>query len=454
MKDIDSQNKKSNDYLVSQLEESSKKIHSLTYFNSITNLPNRVKLTNIFRKELKVNREVERAIFSVDIDRFHSINELYGREIGDQLLILIGERLKTIFCDDICVYHDGVDEFFVYLRNIGYEEIEKKGQDILEFLAAPFKVKGHIFYITASIGISHYPTTGITIEQLLDQAEIAMFKVKKSLRNNYQVFLPHDAKVMVRRNQIELDMQKALDNEELYLNYQPKVDIETGKLIAVEALIRWNHPLLGVISPGEFIPVAEETGMIIDIGYWVICEAVKQTKEWHDLGYHVHTAINVSAKQLEDNYFVAKLLEILNTFHINPKYLIVEITESVFKNFRQVKKIISDLKANGIRIALDDFGTGYSSFGVLKEDFIDMIKIDKSFIDDIPENNISSILVSTMIRMGEDMELNMIAEGVEDSKQVEYLLQKGCKLGQGYLFSRPIEADQILDYIKENGCTC
>lgn len=352
------------------------------------------------------------------------------------------------------MYHDGVDEFYVYLKDIPYTELENKGQELLDILTPPFHLENNIFYIAASIGISHYPTVGKTIDDLLAQAEIAMLKVMNITRNSFQIFKPSDATEMVRKKRIEFDMQKALDNEELNLVYQPKVLLDSGKLVSTEALIRWRHPELGPIPPNEFIPIAEETGMIIEIGYWVIYEAVKQTRAWHDLGYTVRTAVNVSAEQFGEEFFASKVLDILYTFGLNPYYLVIEITESVFKNFKRKKKVISKLQEAGVQIALDDFGTGYSSFGVLKEDFVDSIKIDKSFIDNIPDEKVSSIIASTMVNVGKELDLTVIAEGVETKEQATYLIEIGCNYGQGYLFSRPVSGPKILEYIKAHGCTC
>lgn len=441
----------SNEQLVSRLNETKKEIYCLTYHNPITNLPNRKKFDEIFEEKIRQQNCSEAAVLSIDIDRFHSINELYGRDTGDQLLLLVAERLRNLFECDHCVFHDNKDTFLVYSEGTTYEDTEQLGLDIFEVLSELFTIDGRSFYITASVGGSHYPTTGKTSHDLLNQAEIAMFKVKKCTQNSYITFLPQDAKDIERKVKIELELQKAIENEELFLMFQPKIELKTDKVISVEALLRWNHPELGVIPPNEFIPIAEETGIIIDIGYWVIYEAVKQTRVWHDLGYKVRIAINVSAMQFWDRHFVMKLSDMLTTFKIDAKYLEVEITESVFKDYCHSDSVVEKLKRLGARIAIDDFGTGYSSLSILKDTIIDTVKMDKSFIDNIPKDPISSILVATMIRMGEDLGFSLIAEGIETQEQADYLIEHGCFLGQGFLYSKPVLAPELTEYMERNG---
>lgn len=220
--------------------------------------------------------------------------------------------------------------------------------------------------------------------------------------------------------------------------------------MAVEALLRWTHPELGNISPGEFIPIAEESGIIRNIGYWVMYEAIRQTKEWQDAGYKISTAVNVSAIQLKERHFVKRVLKILTQLNLNPRFLIVEITESVIRDFKVAQNSIVELRNNNIRIAIDDFGTGYSSLSVLKDAEVDEVKIDKSFIDNVPEDSVSSSLVSTMIQMGQNMNFDIIAEGIETLEQSTYLLENNCLYGQGYLFSKPVFAHEITAYIENH----
>lgn len=433
--------------LEARLKESNETIYDLMYYDAITTLPNRKKLVQEFTLNLEEKEAEMSAIFVIDIDRFHSVNDIYGREIGDRLLFAVGERLKTIVKQSETVFANGEDEFIVYYQNLPFYKTEKMGRNIVEMLVNPFEIDDHLIYITVSVGVSHFPSTSQCIHELLDQAEIGMYKVKSSSRNNYQVFLPQDALELERKSRIELDLQRALEKNEMYLVYQPKINLATGELIAVEALLRWKHPKLGNITPGEFIPIAEESGIIRNIGYWVIYEAIRQAKAWQDSGYEVSTAVNVSAIQFKDCHFVNRVLEALKRLQLNPRFLIVEITESVVKNFQSAKKSIVELRNNDIRIAIDDFGTGYSSLSVLRESEVDVVKIDKSFIDHVPQDAISSSLVSTMIRMGQDMNFEIIAEGIETIEQSTYLLENNCKFGQGYLYSQPLLAHEITAFI-------
>lgn len=450
MKDIKTKDPATTDDLAAQLMKSNEIIYNLTYYDERTKLPNRKNLINRYNKMINNNKETYNAIFIIDIDRFHSINELYGREVCNRLLEAVGQRLQKFMSVEESVYSNGEDEFIVWDQGLPFNKAEKKGREMVDLLATPFTIDGHVIYITVSIGISHFPSTGQNIAELLNQAEIGLYKVKRNGRNNYRVFLIQDAVDIERRSRIEIDLQRAIERKQLYLAYQPKINLITGKLIAVEALLRWEHPELGNIPPGEFIPIAEESGIIRNIGYWVMYEAVRQAKEWQDMGYEIRTAVNVSEIQFRDRYFVKKVLEVLATLGLPARYLIVEVTESVVKNFQSAKNSIVELRNNDIRIAIDDFGTGYSSLSVLRDSQVDAVKIDKSFIDNVPSDFISSNLVNTIIQMGKNMNLDIIAEGIETKEQSEYLLKHNCLYGQGYLFSRPVSPEEITAFIENS----
>lgn len=453
LKNINTQERAKTKDLEARLKESNATIYDLTYFDAITKLPNRKKLIDKFNEKMETKEASDNAIFMIDIDRFHSINEIYGRKIGDQLLEQVGERLNRFVDNNESVFAHGEDEFIVYYQNLPFYKIEKIGQEMVELLSNPFTIVEQFVYITVSIGISHFPATGQCIHELLNQAEIAMYKVKGMVRNNYQVFLAQDAIKVARKSRIELDLQRALERNQLHLVYQPKINLATGELIAVEALLRWKHPEFGNISPGEFIPIAEESGNIQNIGNWVMYEAIRQAKEWQDMGYEISTAVNVSAIQFKDRHFVKRVLEVLKTLNLNPRFLIVEITESAIQDFQSAKNSIVELRNNNIRIAIDDFGMGYSSLSVLRDSEVDVVKIDKSFIDNVPRDAMSSSLVSTMIQMGQNMNFDIIAEGIETMEQSTYLLENNCKYGQGYLFSKPVLPHEITTYI-ENHSQC
>lgn len=435
--------------LIVELNKSKKNIYKLSNYDTITGLPNRKKLINTLNASIKEGSAVGKAIFLLDIDRFHSINELYGREVGDKLLNQLANRLQKLLGKNT-VFYNGEDEFYIVLENVPYFELRQFGSEIQAVTSDPFEIEGRRIYITVSMGMSHYPMTGQDIETLLLQAEIAMFKVKNTGKDGRQVFLLEDAEIVRRKRQLEFGLKEALENAEMFLVYQPKVILNTGKVYSVESLLRWQHPKLGLISPGEFIPIAEESGIIIDIGYWVIDEAVRQTKEWHEQGYKISTSVNVSAAQFNDRELVKRIVMTLEKYELDPKYLTVEITESVTRDHSYTEEIIRSLHNEGLKVAIDDFGTGYSSLGLLNNMYIDMIKIDRSFIFDVPTNSKNVSLVKAMIQMGKNLEFDILAEGIETSEQSDFLIENKCEFGQGFYFSKPITSDELTDYLQLN----
>lgn len=435
--------------MVTQLNEAHQYIYQLTYYDSLTKLPNRRKLKDTFNTSLDDPNPTEKAIIHIDIDRFHTMNDLYKRDVGDRLLIELGKRLQNLFEDEEVVYRDGEDEFLVYIEDVAFSEITAIGSKIQEAINSPFRIDGRTFYITGSIGMSHYPQTGQEIVTLLHQAEMAMYKVKKYGKNNYRVFVPKDAEVIERGRQIERGLHEALKNEEMSLVYQPKVDMRTGKVTGVESLLRWDHPELGTVSPGEFIPIAEESGVIMDIGYWVIFEAIRQMSKWHEMGHKINVGVNISAVQFGDKFLVKRILDILNIFEVDPGYFIVEVTESVMLDLDHAEKIAEELHEHNIRIAIDDFGTGYSSLSLLNNMYIDMVKIDQSFTQSVPNNEKTVALVKSMIEMSKHMDFLLVAEGIEMAEQKQFLVDNNCYYGQGYYFSRPVNADEVTKYVEE-----
>ena len=433
--------------MIKHINKSDEKIYKLSYYDPLTNLPNRIKLVEEFEKALIKSETKEKAVFLIDIDRFHTINELYGREVGDGVLIGVAKRLHTLLGQDAFIFRESEDELFVFIDDTSEARCREIGKDIVDVIAKPFKIKELTFYVTASVGISHYPYTSKNVEKLLLQAEIAMFKVKKAGKNGYHIFLPEDAVHTERKRRIEFGLKEALVNNELSLVYQPKVEMKTGNILGVEALIRWRHPDLGMVSPAEFIPIAEEAGLINEIGYWVIYEAIRQTKIWHKENVKISVAVNVSAMQFEDRYLVKRINNVLELFDLDPCYFIVEITESVMQKIEHADPVIRELHANNIRVAIDDFGTGYSSLSVLNNMFIDMVKIDKSFIDHIIKNEKTAALVRTMIQMGKSLNFKVVAEGIETSEQSDFLKENACEYGQGYYFSKPLAPQDIIPIV-------
>lgn len=423
-----------------KLEE--QKIRENSYYDQLTSLPNRKMFYRHFREQVQLE-EKEMSVIVLDIDRFKVINELYGRESGDKVLEMVAENLQLLLGEQAFIARESEDEFLILLETANEKRTKLIAEKIMSIFKKPLNIDNQLFYLTISMGISLYPETAQDILALYQQAEIAMYKVKETGKNNYHVFMTDDAASIERKRRIEFGLKEALTRNELYLVYQPKVDLSTGKSYATEALIRWKHPLLGEVSPGEFIPIAEESGIISDIGYWVVYEAIRQNKIWHNAGILLQVAVNVSALQYEDPFFVERIRQTLLHHNMEAKYLIIEITESVMQNAEQSNRVIKELHDLGVQVAIDDFGTGYSSLSVLNNVFIDIVKIDKSFIDGIMTKVNTASLVKTMIQMGKSLKFHIVAEGIETEGQAEFLKENDCSYGQGYLFSKPLRPEEI-----------
>lgn len=434
-----------NQQLQEELKASKDYIKELYYFDRLTKLPN-LKMLN---KRLNESKAKEKTVVMLDVDRFHSINVLYGREYGDLLIIELAERLKQVYGKEGVVYREGVDEFYLFLEDIPYDSLKVVGQQLIEIVSNPFEVKERIIYITASIGISHCPNSETSVENLILQAEVAKFQTKKRGQNNYLIYLPEDKEIIARNRAIEMSINKAIQNNEFYLVYQPKMNLATGEIAAVEALMRWEHPTLGNIPPFEFIPVAEQSGVMTDLGYWVIYEAARQLREWKDGGIELMVAVNVSATQFQDQWLVDRIVDSIALFDLDPAKFIIEITESVMSNPEYAKRVSDALHSHGIKVAIDDFGTGYSSLSLLSNMPIDILKIDRSFIQGVPGIQKTDSLVRSMIQMGRNLGFQVIAEGIETIEQQDFLVENDCPYGQGYLYSRPVLPDDIVSLVEQ-----
>lgn len=418
--------------------------HYTNYHDPLTQLPNRSKLITVFNESMQRAEKQEKAILVANIDRLHSINELYGRDIGDQVLIKLAERLKNLFENENVIFRES--HFFIFLQDVPFAELKPISQQIQAVINEPFKIDGQIFRITVSIGVSHYPSTGDNIDSLLQQAETAMLQVKKRGKNNYAIIKKTDIQKITRARRLEFDLQEALSRKELYLVYQPQIYLPTGKIKGAEALLRWKHPELGNISPVEFIPIAEETGIINEIGLWVIQQAVREAKKWHQQGLKINISVNISYVQFKNQDLVEDILAILETSHFDNRFFIIELTESLAKDLNHINKMTKPLTDCHVRVAIDDFGTGYSSLGMLGNTYVDMIKIDRCFIKDLTKSKQSMQIVKTMIQIAETLGTVVVAEGVEELAQLKFLQAHGCKYAQGYYFSRPVPAKKILTY--------
>jgi diguanylate cyclase (GGDEF)-like protein/PAS domain S-box-containing protein len=427
------------------------KIEFLAYHDGLTGLPNRYMFNEHLKQALlRCDQEKKKlAVLFLDLDRFRQINDTLGHDLGDLLLQQVSERLIACVRNEDIVARQGGDEFILLLENIEKSEVEQIAQEILDKLLDPFFLNEEEAYSTPSIGISIYPEDGRNETELIKNADTAMYNAKNKGKNTYSFYNYITEKSGLSKLTLENNLRRALLNNELTVNFQPKVNLATGEIIGTEALVRWEHPRYGYIPPSEFIPVAEETGLIISLGKQVLEKACYQNKKWHDQGFtNLMVAVNVSVLQFHKGNIIETVTQILEETKLPPNYLVLEITESVLQDIEESKCIIERLGEIGVKVAVDDFGTGYSSLTVLNRLPIHYLKIDKSFIDDLNTNGKS--LVKTIIEMGRNLKFELIAEGIENQKQLDYLKQNGCQYGQGYYFSKPMAANYIEEILKGN----
>lgn len=433
--------------LVIQHYYAEEKLNLMSYYDELTGLPNRRMFDEKVKNIIKQYQNSGNRMFGVlffDLDRFKQINDIHGQHIGDLLLVEVAQRLRGYIREQDSVYRWSGDEFILLLNDVSKDEVEKITERIINELSTPFFIKGLEIYMSPGIGISLFPHDGESVDELLRKADAAMYQAKKEGRNNYQFFNPiHDIKTR-ETLEIENELRKALKKKEFILYYQPIIDLTTNKVSAVEALIRWEHPRLGKVSPERFIPIAEETGMILQIGEWVLTTACNQVKQWQDSGIDVPAmSVNISFRQFYQPNLVEMIAQMIDETGINPSSLTIEITESMTMDVEAATRILYSLKNLGVNISIDDFGTGYSSFSYLKKFPIDYLKIDKSFIRDIAKSKDDENIATSILLMAQKLGLNVIAEGVETYEQLEVLRQNHCNKAQGFLFSKPVTAEGI-----------
>jgi diguanylate cyclase (GGDEF)-like protein len=386
------------------------------------------------------------ALLFLDLDGFKHINDSLGHAAGDQLLLSVSKRLMNSVRHSDTVSRLGGDEFVILLSEIAHpEDAATSANKILLTLASPHLLGGEELHIGCSIGMSVYPDDGQDADTLIKNADAAMYHAKDSGRNNCQFFKPEMHKKAVVRQSMEGNLHHAVDREEFLLHYQPKVDLDTGEIKGVEALIRWQQNGLGLIPPARFIPIAETCGLIVPIGRWVMRTACKQARAWQDAGLpYLQIAVNVSAMELQDKGFVRGVRNILSETGLPACFLEIEITESVLmKDVKFTAAVLQDVKAIGVQVAIDDFGTGYSSLSYLGTFPIDTLKVDQSFIQKISSNPDDSPIVNAIIGVAKSLKYLVIAEGVETEEQKSYLQAQQCDWAQGFLFSRPLAATQF-----------
>lgn len=430
------------------------RISYLAYYDELTGLPNRT----LFKDHLaQACIEADRhkrpvALMFLDMDDFKVINDTLGHEAGNLLLQAAASRLKNCFRSGDTLARFGGDEFAVVLANLGHaDDVGLVAQNVINTLKQPFAIPGNQLCITFSMGITLYPFDGNDTETLLRNADSAMYHAKGKGRNSYQFYSAE----MTRRAQAHLTLQiglrRAFEQGELLLHYQPQVEIWTGRITGVEALLRWHDPEKGMISPADFIPIAEENGLIIPIGEWVLRTACAQMRAWQDQGFpDISVAVNLSSRQFKQDRFAQRVGKIINEAGIDPRCLELELTESVLmEDAKSVSEILAEFKQAGISIAIDDFGTGYSSLSYLKRFPIDKLKIDQSFVRDVTVDANDASLVKAIIAMARALNLKTIAEGVETADELEFLRAEGCEEAQGYLIGRPMPAEKISELLQE-----
>ncbi|MFC7321605.1 EAL domain-containing protein [Halobacillus campisalis] len=432
-----------------QMEE---KIKYHAYYDSVTNLPNRVLFQDRLHQALNYAESSGRSlgVLFLDVDRFKKINDTFGHTFGDRVLKKIADRLLHRLPKEATVSRQGGDEFIILVPNLENKTgVKDYAREVLCVFSDPFHINGQEVSVKTSIGISMFPENGTSSEQLIKYADVAMYKAKKLSGNQFQLYDPNLEDRSLGSVELENDLYKALQNDELTVVYQPKYDAMKSRMFGVEALLRWHRPQKGIMKPKDFIPLAEETGLIIPMGEWILKKACEQGKEWHNQGLdHLSVSVNLSPQQFNQEDLVANVKTILEETDLPAPCLELELTENlIIHNTEKTLRIIHDLKDLGVKISIDDFGTGYSSLGYLKDFPVDTLKIDKTFIDELPDNPNNAAITNTIITLGNSLKLNVLAEGVEKKEQLDYLTDNGCYLIQGYYFSRPLKAEDVIHQI-------
>lgn len=417
----------------------------LAQHDSLTDLPNRILLNDRLTQAIALSHRHRHklAVLFLDLDRFKHINDSLGHVIGDGLLLSVAQRLRASVRSSDTVGRQGGDEFVILLAEMTLaQDAAVIAEKLLLSLNMPHRIEQHELHITASVGIATFPDDGTDAETLMKNADFAMYHAKDSGRNNFQFFNADMNSRAVERQSLEDGLRHALERQEFELHYQPKMNLETGMIIGVEALVRWRHPERGLVSPAQFIQIAEESGFIVPIGRWVLGEACRQARVWQDTGLPpLRIAVNISAVELRAKGFVAGVGAILNETRLEPRYLELELTETfLMQDSKSTVTVLQAIKDMGIHLALDDFGTGYSSLSYLKRFPIDTLKIDRSFVSDLTTDADDASIVSAVISMARSLHLRVVAEGVETREQLEFLQQHRCPFGQGYYFSPPMTA--------------
>ena len=441
---------------VSERKSAEERIHQLAHYDKLTGLPNRALFSQLLEQALAEAKYSKKhvAVLFIDLDRFKLINDSLSHDAGDAVLKQVARRLTESQLKRNTIARFGGDEFVVLMRDCNIPtDAAEEAQRLLTAIAQPMPLEGQEYHLTASIGISASPSDGENAQTMLKNADIAMYRAKEHGKNNYQFYSAQMNLHSFERLVLERFLRHALEQDEFRVFYQPKIDLVSGRLTGMEALLRWMHPGMGMISPVKFIPLAEETGLIVPIGAWVLKAACAQNKIWAEQGLaRLRVAVNLSARQFAQDDLHATILNVLEETGLDPELLELEITESVtMDNPEHAAELLRKLKALGIKLAIDDFGTGYSSLSYLKRFPIDNVKIDRSFIKDIPHDGDDVAITQAVIAMAHSLGLKVIAEGVESEEHVTFLRDHRCEEAQGYLFGAPMSAEDFTDLIAKCG---
>ncbi len=433
---------------ITKAKQSQEKLDHMAHHDSLTTLPNRLlfhdRLQHALQKAQRDKQEL--AILFIDLDRFKNVNDTLGHHIGDELLKQVASALTGRLREGDTLARLGGDEFIVLLENVeGQFGAAHVAEKLMAMFEQPFMVSDYELFVTGSVGISLYPHDAQDLNMLIRNADVAMYQAKARGRNGYQFYAPSMTGEGVERLRLEAMLRRSIDKNEIFLNYQPQVEIDTGRLIGVEALVRWQNPELGLVPPIRFIPLAEDTGFINQLGKWVLFESCRQMIRWQEAGLYVpKIAVNLSVKQFERGSIVNMVADILKETGLGPERLQLEVTESVIMTTGDALVFINDLHSIGVGLAIDDFGTGYSSLAYLKQLPVQTLKIDRSFIKDISTDINDEAITIAIIQLGKSLNLSVIAEGVETEEQAAFLLRNGCKQAQGYLYSTPVLPQDLL----------
>ncbi|GGC21981.1 putative bifunctional diguanylate cyclase/phosphodiesterase [Pseudoduganella buxea] len=451
---------------ISERKRTEEQIRRLAYCDSLTGIPNRQAFLETLERELARSRRESRkfAILFMDLDSFKRINDTLGHDVGDLLLKVVSERLhETIRPGDVVAHSDfsgtlarlGGDEFTIMIPDLtSVQDALAVAHRVKDAMRRPFHLDGHEIFVTASIGISLYPEDGEDGTSLLKYADTAMYHAKNCGKNNAKLYSSALTTQIMSHVKLEVGLRKALQHNELYLQYQPQIDVRSAQVVGVEALVRWRHPELGIIPPNDFIPLAEETGLIVPIGEWVLRTACLQARSWHQQSKRaLRVAVNLSARQFKDESLAQTVLAVLNETGLDPRLLELELTEgTLMDDALATLATLEQLRGLGIYLSIDDFGTGYSSMNYLKRFDVRALKIDKSFISGLPQDSENAAITRAIIAMAHGLKMAVVAEGVETGEQLSLLEQFGCDMAQGYLLGRPQSQDAITQMLNSPSC--